>query len=476
MRVDVFDFELPRELIAQRPAEPRDAARLLRVTPADAWPTARSATCRTCCGPATCWCSTTPASSRPGSSAGAARRPSRSRCTRRWRLALARLRQAGQAAAAGDRGRLRRRFLGRGRREAARRARSAALRPRRRRADGGPARARRDAAAALHHAAGGRRCARPADYQTMFARAGGRRRRADRRRCISPPALLARPGGARHRLGARDAACRRRHLPAGQGRRHRTTMCMHAEWGEIDRRDRGEPINARARRGRPDRRGRHDQPAPAGERRGDGRHACSPFAGDTRLFILPGYRFRAVDLLLTNFHLPRSTLFMLVCAFAGLGAHARRLCPRDRDRLSLLFLWRRLPAGPRRHERLTSASTCSATDGAARARPAAHRPWHGRDAGLHAGRHRRHGEGDDRRCGAPRPAREIVLGNTYHLMLRPGAERVARLGGLHRFMNWHGPILTDSGGFQVMSLAGAAQADRDGVTFQLASRRLASTS
>src|SRR5438105_2609587 len=47
----------------------------------------------------------------------------------------------------------------------------------------------------------------------------------------------------------------------------------------------------------------------------------------------------------------------------------------------------------------------------------------------------------------------IVLGNTYHLMLRPGAERVAALGGLHRFMDWPGPILTDSGGFQIMSLA-----------------------
>ena len=47
----------------------------------------------------------------------------------------------------------------------------------------------------------------------------------------------------------------------------------------------------------------------------------------------------------------------------------------------------------------------------------------------------------------------IILGNTYHLMLRPGAERIARLGGLHKFMAWNGPILTDSGGFQVMSLA-----------------------
>ena len=60
----------------------------------------------------------------------------------------------------------------------------------------------------------------------------------------------------------------------------------------------------------------------------------------------------------------------------------------------------------------------------------------------------------------------MVLGNTYHLMLRPGAERVERLGGLHRFMDWHGPILTDSGGFQVMSLSGLRKMDADGVTFQ----------
>jgi len=60
----------------------------------------------------------------------------------------------------------------------------------------------------------------------------------------------------------------------------------------------------------------------------------------------------------------------------------------------------------------------------------------------------------------------MVLGNTYHLMLRPGAERVARLGGLHRLMDWHGPILTDSGGFQVMSLAGLRKLDADGVTFR----------
>ncbi|WP_186417471.1 tRNA guanosine(34) transglycosylase Tgt [Bosea sp. CS1GBMeth4] len=61
---------------------------------------------------------------------------------------------------------------------------------------------------------------------------------------------------------------------------------------------------------------------------------------------------------------------------------------------------------------------------------------------------------------------DVVLGNTYHLMLRPGAERVAQLGGLHRFMNWPHPILTDSGGFQVMSLANLRKLTEDGVTFQ----------
>ena len=60
----------------------------------------------------------------------------------------------------------------------------------------------------------------------------------------------------------------------------------------------------------------------------------------------------------------------------------------------------------------------------------------------------------------------IVLGNTYHLMLRPGADRVERLGGLHRMMDWPGPILTDSGGFQVMSLAKLRTLDADGVTFR----------
>jgi queuine tRNA-ribosyltransferase len=61
---------------------------------------------------------------------------------------------------------------------------------------------------------------------------------------------------------------------------------------------------------------------------------------------------------------------------------------------------------------------------------------------------------------------DIILGNTYHLMLRPGAERIAALGGLHRFIGWDRPILTDSGGFQVMSLARLRKISERGVTFQ----------
>ncbi len=61
---------------------------------------------------------------------------------------------------------------------------------------------------------------------------------------------------------------------------------------------------------------------------------------------------------------------------------------------------------------------------------------------------------------------EIVLANTYHLMLRPGAERIAALGGLHAFTQWAGPILTDSGGFQVMSLANLRKVEEDAVTFR----------
>ena len=61
---------------------------------------------------------------------------------------------------------------------------------------------------------------------------------------------------------------------------------------------------------------------------------------------------------------------------------------------------------------------------------------------------------------------QVVLGNTYHLGLRPGADRIARLGGLHRFMGWDGPILTDSGGYQVFSLDHLVRVTDDGATFR----------
>ena len=136
-------------------------------------------------------------------------------------------------------------------------------------------------------------------------------------------ALLERADGARHR------ACTRvtlhvgaGHLPAGQGRRHRRPP--HARRNGA----------ASAPRPRP----RSTPCARAGGRivavgstalrllesaAGDGRHASRPFSGETAIFITPGYRFRAVDVMLTNFHLPRSTLFMLVAAFCGLDTMQR---------------------------------------------------------------------------------------------------------------------------------------------------------
>src|SRR6187455_1197561 len=61
---------------------------------------------------------------------------------------------------------------------------------------------------------------------------------------------------------------------------------------------------------------------------------------------------------------------------------------------------------------------------------------------------------------------DIILANTYHLMLRPGAERIAKLGGLHQFMNWERPILTDSGGYQVMSLSELTKRSEEGIVFK----------
>ena len=89
----------------------------------------------------------------------------------------------------------------------------------------------------------------------------------------------------------------------------------------------------------------------------------------------------------------------------------------------------------------------------------------GRDAGLHAG-----GNAGVRQSGqsarAARARAQIILGNTYHLFVRPGLEAMRHFGGLHQFMNWDGPILTDSGGYQIFSLAKLRKITDEGVRFQ----------
>ena len=147
-------------------------------------------------------------------------------------------------------------------------------------------------------------------------------------------------------------------------------------------------------------------------------------------------------------------------------ANARRLSRGDRRRLSLLFLRRRfapVPGSGMTPEPFSFA--VRATDGAARLgeittprgtiRTPAFMPvgTAGTVKAMYLDQVRDLGT-------------DIILGNTYHLMLRPGAERVAALGGLHEFANWPWPILTDSGGFQVMSLAKLRRVDEHGVTFQ----------
>ena len=140
--------------------------------------------------------------------------------------------------------------------------------------------------------------------------------------------LLARLKRARDRLAQGDAACRRRHLPAGEGRRHRRPQdARRIRHGFAPRRPtrstrRAPRAGASWRSARPRCGSWKPRPAKTAQLRA--------FAGETAIFITPGYRFRAVDLMLTNFHLPRSTLFMLVAAFSGLDDDETRLCACDR--------------------------------------------------------------------------------------------------------------------------------------------------
>ncbi len=121
---------------------------------------------------------------------------------------------------------------------------------------------------------------------------------------------------------------------------------MHAEWGEVSAQTAAALNAARAAGGRIVAVGTTSLRLLESAARDDA--ACvAPFAGETAIFITPGYRFRAVDVLLTNFHLPRSTLFMLVAAFCGLDVMKRAYAHAIADGLSVLFLWRCLPAIPR---------------------------------------------------------------------------------------------------------------------------------
>ena len=241
---------------------------------------------------------------------------------------------------------------------------------------------------------------------------------------------------------------------------------MHSEWGTISA-ETADALNAaRASGGRIVAVGTTSLrllESAAGE---DG--TIAPFTGETAIFITPGYRFRAVDILMTNFHLPRSTLFMLVAAFSGLEtmkqAYAHAIAGGYRfysyGDACLLF--------PDRVRRMSASPTISSFSAAmASARTGVLTTPHGAvrtpafmpvgTQGAMKGLHWR----EMRDAGA-----DIVLGNTYHLMLRPGAERIAELGGLQKFTTWDGPMLTDSGGFQVMSLAQLRKVEEQGVTFR----------
>ena len=159
---------------------------------------------------------------------------------------------------------------------------------------------------------------------------------------------------------------------------------MHAEYAVLSAETAAALNAARAQR-RAHRRGRHDRAADCSKARRPMTARSSRSPARPSIFITPGYRFRAVDVLLTNFHLPRSTLFMLVSAFCGLDAMQRAYA-------------HAIAAGYRFYsygdacsvvsdDASRSPSTCIATDGAARRGEISTPRGDDRDAGLHAGRH-----------------------------------------------------------------------------------------
>jgi len=314
MKVADFDFDLPRELIAERPIEPRDAARLLHVGAALADRGVRDLPDLLRPGDLMVFNDTRVIPARLYGRRGAARIEAtlhKQEAPDRWRAFARPARRLkpgdridfgdgallAEVAEKGEGGEIVLRFAlaGAALMAALERTGVMPLPPYIPRADGPDARDR-------------------ADYQTVFARHKGA--------VAAPTAGLHFTDDLLARLDARgvERAFVTLHVGAGtflpvkveDTRDH----VMHAEWGRIDETTASAIAAARARGGRIVACGTTALRLLESAAREDG--SVAPFAGDTSLFITPGYRFKAVDLLLTNFHLPRSTLFMLVAAFAGL--------------------------------------------------------------------------------------------------------------------------------------------------------------
>src|SRR5262249_3636957 len=317
-----------------------------------------------------------------------------------------------------------------------------------------PARAARaDAAPAVHPplcgANGGGSRALP-DGLRLSA---GFDRRADGRTPLHPGSPRGAPAPRRGDIRA-HAPRRSGNLPACQDRGLRGPRgAAGARGAPAERRRRSEPG---VRRGTARDRGRHDHDARAGERRRDGRRrAPARHRRDTHHHArLPNARRGRIG--------DELSPAALLAPGAGCGARGSRdgpesVWPRGQGGLPLLFL-RRRDADPVKFELL-------ATDGAARAGRLT--TAHGvvetpifMPVGTHAAV-KALGPDDLRAAGA-----QIVLANTYHLFLRPGHDLVKELGGLHRFMGWDGAILTDSGGFQVFSLAKLRKITEAGAEFR----------
>ncbi len=202
------------------------------------------------------------------------------------------------------------------------------------------------------------------------------------------------------------------------------------------------------------------------------------------LLIQPGYRWRVVDGLFTNFHLPRSTLLALVCAFGGTERvlDAYRAAVQHRGYRFYSYGDADAPRAVRRRGVFAGAMTAPCTPGfdfrvVAEDGPARRGVLTTPHGDVETPTFMPVGTQGSVKTLTPAEVAatgaRVVLGNTYHLMLRPGAETIARAGGLHGFTRWPHAMLTDSGGFQAFSLAEpAARGDeRRGDARVAASRR-----